>query len=82
MVMGRWGIWKEDVYHFSRAAVWGRMQAGQWGRSWTWRSAGNATVPPFQPGELHTEGKWRREAASYGLKYNPQLNTNTHAVCC
>lgn len=52
MVIERWGIWKKDMYYFSRAAVWGGMQAGQWGRSWTWRSAGNATVAPFQPGTL------------------------------
>lgn len=30
MVMGRWGICREEMYHFSRAAVSGGMQAGKW----------------------------------------------------
>lgn len=30
VVIGRWGICKEEMYHFSRAAVWGGMQVGKW----------------------------------------------------
>lgn len=75
------GIQKEDMCSFSRAAVWGRTQARQWGRSWTQRSTGNATVPPLQPGTLLPRGQDEERGSSFWLKIaSTPEHKQTHGV--